>query len=79
MAGLEEVKRIFNQHLIGGEVSNETFVEFNRVRFEIAGKYPKYEERMKTKSSVIRMLAEVFIEYPTAVIEMHEKVSDKHD
>jgi hypothetical protein len=71
MAGkLEVIKELFDLRLLGGEVPAETFMKFNRLRFDIIEKHPEYEKYLKSKSSTIRMFVNVFLKFPNELLSL---------
>lgn len=71
MAGkLAAIKEIFDLRLLGGEVPSETFMAFNRLRFDIIEKHPEYEKYLKSKSSTVRMFVNIFLKFPYEVLSL---------
>jgi len=65
-----------NMRLLGGEVTAEKFARFNAMRHTMISRNPDYEQFLGSKSKAVRMFVNIFIEYPTTIMELAEKVNE---
>ena len=70
MEKLGQIKELFDLRLLGGEVPKDTFMRFNKLRFDIIHEHPEYEKYLKSKSCAVRMFVNVFLAAPYEIIGM---------
>jgi hypothetical protein len=68
------LREALNMRLLGGEVTADKYARFNSLRFKLISHNSEYEKFLGTKSKALRMLVSVFVEHPSAIMKLAEKV-----
>lgn len=74
--GFDDIKSKFNLRLIGGEITVENLQKFNSMRHTLIIQNPEWVKYLDKKGWVIRMLINVFLEYPSIIMELAEKTEN---